>query len=363
MKQLIVATAALSCVAGTAFAGGIDRSRISYSILFEEGNYAELSFSRVQPEVSGTYSGAFGPFAGSSTGDMAGDYSSFSLSYKHQFSDRLHLGLFVNSPYGADANYTQGPYTGLAATWDSQQIAGILRYEVTPAISVYGGLRYVKSEAEIFLPASLVGAPYTANGKTEDTGYILGAAFEKPEIALRVALTYESGITHDFPTTETWAPLGGTINTTTRIEMPQSLALDFQSGIAKDTLLFGMIRWAEWSVWEVRPPGYEGVTGLDITSFDNDVITWQLGIGRRLNENLSVFARATYEKANGGIASRLAPTDGSTAIGIGGSYTKDNIKVTAGLEYVQVGDAVDSSGVEFEGNSALGFGVTVGFRF
>ena len=86
-----------------------------------------------------------------------------------------------------------------------------------------------------------------ANGSTEDTGYIVGAACEKPEIALRAALTCESAITHDFPTTKTLAPLGGTIQTTTTIEMPQSPALDFQSGIATDMLLFGLIRWSEWS--------------------------------------------------------------------------------------------------------------------
>ena len=33
----------------------------------------------------------------------------------------------------------------------------MLRYEVTPAISIYGGLRYMRSKAEIFIPAALVG--------------------------------------------------------------------------------------------------------------------------------------------------------------------------------------------------------------
>lgn len=360
MKHLMWATTALVAAATTATAGGIDRGRLNYGLLFEEGNYAELGLSFVAPSVSGTYPGAFG---GGSTGDMAGDYMTWSLSYKHQFSDQLHMGLYINTPYGANANYTQGPYTGLTATWDSKQIAGVLRYEVTPATSVYGGLRYVRSKANIDIPPALVGAPYTAEGTTGDLGYIVGAAFEKPEIALRVSLTYESAITHKFPTTETWAALGGTISTTTEIEMPQTLALDFQSGIAKDTLVFGGIRWAEWSAWHVSPPGYSGVAGDEITGFDNDVITYQLGVGRRVNENLSVFARVGYEKSNGGVASRLAPTDGSKSIGIGGSYTFDNVKVTAGLEYAKLGDAADASTTQFQNNEAIGFGINVGFRF
>ena len=150
---------------------------------------------------------------------------------------------------------------------------------------------------------------------------------------------------------------------TTEIKMPQTLTLDFQSGIAKDTLLFGSVRWSEWSVWEVRPRGYEALTGGNVTDFDNDVLSYQLGVGRRLNDNLSVFARIGYEKANGGVASRLAPTDGSKSFGLGGTFTKDNMKITAGLEYVEVGDAVDGSGTVFAGNKAVGFGVSVGYRF
>jgi long-subunit fatty acid transport protein len=147
--------------------------------------------------------------------------------------------------------------------------------------------------------------------------------------------------------------------------MPKSIALDFQSGIAKDTLLFGSIRWTEWSAWHVRPPRYFGAVGDEITGFDNDVLTYQLGVGRRLNENFAVFARIGYEKANGGDASRLAPTDGSRSIGIGGTYTKDNLKITGGIEYVKLGDATDSAPTRtvFSGNDAIGFGVTVGIRF
>lgn len=363
MKHVMTAAAVVAATASAAAAGGIDRSRLGYGLLFEQGTYVEFGFSHVAPKVTGTYGPATGPFNGTGTGDMAGDYTTLSFGYKRDLTDQLSLGFYVNTPYGANANYAAGPYTGLNAKWKSTQTAAVLRYEVTPAVSVYGGLRYVKSKATINIPAALVGAPYSATGSTGDVGYILGVAYEKPEIALRVALTYESGITHKFPTTETWAPLGGIRATTTTIEMPKTIALDFQSGVAKDTLVFGSIRWSEWSTWSVQPPGYFGVTGQEITGFDNNVISYQLGVGRKLNDNFSVFARVGYEKANGGVASRLSPTDGSRSIGIGGTYTKDNMKITAGLEYVKVGDAVDGSGTRFAGNKAVGFGMSVGYRF
>jgi len=366
MKNLAAAAGLLALSAGAVTAGGIDRSRLNYGILFEKGTYAELGFSNVSPDVSGRYAPGLG---GGSTGGMAGSYNTFSLSYKQDLNENLSFGLFINTPYGADANYTQGPYTGLKATWDSTQIAALLRYEATPAVSVYGGLRYLRSKANINIPPAILNFNYSAKGSTEDLGYVVGVAYEKPEIALRVGLTYESKIKHSFPTLEQGAPFGAAgLNSTTEIEMPQTLTLDFQSGIAKDTLLFGSIRWSEWSAWKVSPPEFDGVidpanSGTQITGFDDDVVTWQLGVGRRINENWSVFARASYEEPKGGIASALSPTDGQKTFGIGGTYTKDAVKITAGIEYVELGDAVDGSGTVFEGNKAVGFGLSVGYRF
>jgi long-chain fatty acid transport protein len=78
---------------------------------------------------------------------------------------------------------------------------------------------------------------------------------------------------------------------------------------------------------------------------------------------LSVFGRVTHETSNGGEASRLAPTDGSTAFGIGGTYTMENIKLTGGIEYVTFGEATDATGTIFADNTALGFGLSVGYSF
>ncbi|MEY4697011.1 MAG: hypothetical protein RIT14_1439, partial [Pseudomonadota bacterium] len=154
------------------------------------------------------------------------------------------------------------------------------------------------------------------------------------------------------------------LDSVTEVELPQSLTLDFQSGVAADTLLFGSVKWAEWSVWEVRTALFETVSGGDaITGFDNDVITYQLGLGRKINENLSVFARAGYEKSTGGVASRLAPTDGMRSIGLGGSWKQDNVKITGGMEYVWLGDAVDGSATQFTDNHVMGFGLSVGYSF
>ncbi|OYU19365.1 MAG: hypothetical protein CFE34_05825 [Rhodobacteraceae bacterium PARR1] len=388
-KSALLATSALAVCATMANAGGIDRSRLPYAAMFEEGTYAELGFSTVNPGVTGAYVGPIA-FFGASTGNMAESYTTLSLSFKTDLNDKLSVGVFVNQPYGADAKYTAGFYNGLEAHWSSNQIAALVKYDVAQGFSVYGGAKNVTSKAEIAIPDRMIrasmataggtaaalaaGAPagtlaYNATTESDSqTALIVGAAYEKPEIALRVALTYEQGFTHSFASRETLpafaaTPLGGLRNGTTNIEMPRSIALDFQSGVAKDTLVFGMIKYTNWSVWEVRPPLYNAAFNDDVTGIDNDVMTYQLGVGRRLNDNLSVFGRVTYEESKGGVASRLSPTDGSTSFGVGATYRKDNIKITGGIEYAKLGDATDASGTKFSGNDALGLGVQIGYSF
>lgn len=371
MKNGMTAGAALLLTTSIASAGGLDRSGNAYSVLFEEGNYVQLSFSSTMPDVTGDYLPGNPPdgLGGGSTGNMANDYFNAGLALKYGITEEIDLALFINQPVGADSEYTAGFYTGLTAKWESTQIAAVGKYKVDEQISVYGGLRAVRSQPTIGIPLPLVfgagGPPQSYAAETEsDTrfGYILGAAYERPEIALRVALTYESAVKHEFDTTEQFNG-SPAMETVTEIELPQSLTLDFQSGIAADTLLFGSVRWAEWSVWEVRPPEYDAQVGDRVTGIDDDVFTYRIGIGRSINDQVAIFGRVTYEEATGGVANRLSPTDGSTSFGFGGSYTMDAYEISGGIEYALLGDGTDSTGTAFEDNTAIGFGVNIGFSF
>lgn len=366
MKYLGAALAALALTSSTALAGGIDRSALTYAILFEDGRVGQLSFSNVNPTVSGAYAAPFSAF-GASTKDMAQSYTTLSFGFKADITDKLAYAIMANTPYGADSKYSGGLYAGLEAHWSSRQVAALLKYQFTDRISAYGGVRYVTSQANIIIPPALLGGvTYTATAASDSKlGYVIGAAYEIPAIALRAGLTYESAINHQFATAERFNG-GPAINSTTKITLPQSVAFDFQTGIAKDTLLFGSVKWSEWSKWQVKPLAYSGLpapAGGRITGFDHNVTAYQLGIGRKINDSVSVFARLGYEQANGGVVSRLSPTDGMQSIGIGGSWSHDKMKLTGGVEYVKLGNAVDSLGTQFTGNHALGLGLSVAFNF
>lgn len=339
-------TMALAVSGAAAHAGGFERGGHSVSVLFEKGNYAEFSFGAVSPDVSGTI--------GVPTGDVAGNYLSFGAAYKRDLNDKLSIALILDQPWGANVQYPVvlgGGYAHLRSS--AITLAG--RYKTSENFSVHAGLRYVTIDGNVFVPTAVPGPVLPQSFASDgDLGYMIGAAYEIPDIALRVALTYFSETEHN---------LASSLGTTGTINPPQSVNLDFQTGIAADTLLFGQIRWADWTSTQVNVP--PAVAPTSLIDYEDDVITYSLGIGRKFSEQWSGAVTFGYEKAEGTQASTLAPTDGYASIGIGGTYTMDNMKVTAGIRYVDLGDAsvAPGGGNEFTGNSAIGVGIKVGYSF
>src|SRR5690606_1727819 len=127
-------------------------------------------------------------------------------------------------PIGADVAYPAGTgylLQGSTGTIDSTAITALARYKFDGGFSVHGGIKAERAKGAVALP--FMG--YTLNTSTEtDLGYLVGAAYEKPEIALRVALTYQSAIKHDFDAHEV-SPLG-TSDSSFTTEVPQSVTLD-----------------------------------------------------------------------------------------------------------------------------------------
>ena len=360
MKKTLTFSVGAMMLASTAFAGGLDRSGQSMNILFEKGTYAELSFAMVKPKASGVGNA---PFATVIT-NVANDYSMTALGFKSDVNDKLSYALIIDQPFGADINYAAGPswFGGTSAKISSQAITTMLRYKLSDRFSVYGGLRAQKTSADVTLSGFAYGG---ASGQVMNfasdmgLGYSVGAAFEKPEIALRVALTYNSKIKHEFATTET-GPLPGT--GVTPVETPESLNLEFQSGVAANTLVFGSIRYAKWGNFSVIPPNL----GSDLSSL-GDTTTYNIGVGRKFNDKLSGSISVSYEKEGNPLVSPLAPTNGKLGIGAGVKYTIDNVEISGGVSYTKLGDAnpqtANTGRASFTDNSALAFGLKIGYRF
>ena len=363
---------------GPAFAGALDRSGQSVSIIFEEGRRVELSFGFVAPDGSGE---DLPPFAGTDSGDVLENYFQFGAAYKADINNQLSYALIYDQPFGADTMYPDGDsayFGGTLAKASSHALTGVLRYKFNDNVSVHGGLRAQSVQADVELRGAAYGAapPGGFNGynvyldREWGFGYLLGGAYERKDIALRVALTYNSSISYDLDTEEEFGPLG-TIESETTIETPQSVNLEFQTGIMADTLLFGAVRWVDWSEFDVTPEFFDANVpgGGALVEYDDDIITYTLGVGRRFTDQWSGAVQVGYEKAGDKLVSPLGPTTGNFSLGVGATYTMDNMEITGGIRHVWLGDADPETGTpdvaraEFRDNTAIAAGLKIAYTF
>ena len=233
-------TSLLALATSPAFAGGVELSNQSMAILFERGNYLEFGASTTRPSVSGVANAALG---GASSGNMTESFWTLDLRLKGQITEQLSYALIIDQPIGTDVSYPLGtgyPIAGSTGSISSTSFTGVMRYAFDGGFSVYGGLRAVRTSGSVSLPAA---EGYTMQTNTDTAyGYVVGVAYERPEIAARISLTYHSAVKHTFDVTEFGAP-AAPFSTT----IPESVNLEFQTGIMEDTLLFGGIRWVRWS--------------------------------------------------------------------------------------------------------------------
>ncbi|SMX31303.1 OmpP1/FadL family transporter [Octadecabacter ascidiaceicola] len=355
MKKFMTAGAALLMTTSIATAGGLDRSGQGIGVIFEDGDYAELSFGSVSPDVSGVG-------IGGTTGNVTPNYMQLGMAYKTQLSDQASLAIIYDQPFGAQVDYDTGStyiLTTTSAKVESDGVTVLGRYEINPNFSFHGGLRYVQVEGTYNRAAipGIVPAYQSDYSSDSGIGYVIGGAYEREDIALRLAVTYSSEIDLELGS----SGFGSTALTTT---IPESVNVDFQTGIAADTLLFGSVRYVAWDGFKLIDDS--PLTPTPIVEYDDDVYTYTLGVGRRITDQLSASFAIGYENSTGETTGNLGPTDGFISYQIGAKYTMDNgVAISGGVRYVDIGDAVTDPpvGGAFNDNDAIALGLKIGYSF
>ncbi|OTG79993.1 transporter [Acinetobacter sp. ANC 5054] len=367
--------------ATTAIAGGLDRSGQSISAFLQPGNYAEAGFSVLDAEVQSKEL---------NVDDMAKSYYFPSAAVKVQATDKISLGLIYDQPYGAESEYdAASPVFGNGAEGTSvdvktENLTALIGYQPTENWNFYAGPVWQTVEANI----KLRGAAYGGNAKLgtynievereEAYGWLAGVAYSIPEIALKAAITYRSEIEHNAKSKEsTLLPVPSLSGLTSSVDAttPQSVNLDFQTGIAKDTLAFANVRWVHWSQFAVKPTLLGNISSIpaphvrqNLIDYSDDQWSANVGVGRKFTPKWSGSASVGYDSGAGNPVTTLGPVEGYWNIGLGGQYSPaENYFIQAGVKYFWLGDATAQTGGnevgDFEDNHALGYGLKIGYRF
>lgn len=371
------ATTTLICVGGSgAFAGGMEVTRLPTDMMFEDGNYVSISFGRFEPDVTDDVY--------ATEGSMYNDRSATSLTFKTQINDKISIGVAKYKSAEISLDYAEstapggaGAVTVVTVDLTVETLALLGRYELNDNLSMIGGLKYSTGSGG----GNVMAAP-AGNIQAEDDsvlGGIVGVSYEKPEIALRISGTYQAKQDMAHPTT-TNLGAGPVDLENTKSALPESFTIDFQSGIAPNTLLFGSIHRAFWSDAHISfwtEPAVGGTNGLGAgpaqyvqKSTWTNTTSLSLGIGRKLSDQWAVSASFNYEGSSeptGG--SLLSTTDGVRGITLGGKYTLDDMTISAGINHSKLGDKAVSVAAfggltgNFNNNSVTTIGIKVGYNF
>lgn len=384
MKYTAIAAAVFTSAfsSSIALAAGLDRSGQSINAFLQEGNYAEVGYAALNPTVKGQNNN------GNKIGDMADNYSFINAAVKIQANDQISFGLLYDQPFGADSTYgiDSGTFDakgqGTQVKVRTHNITALIGYQPTKNWNFYAGPVWQTVEADISLSGQAYASttlPITLSGynihvdQKEAWGWLAGAAYSIPEIALKAAVTYRSEIDHKAASTETSSIKIPMMFDLTKVDgrvgavTPQSVNIDFQTGVAKNTLAFANVRWVHWDQFVVSPK-LLGYLKQDLISYSDDQWSINVGVGHKFNDKWSGSASAGWDSGAGNPVTTLGPTNGYWSVGLGGQYNLTQKSfVQAGVKYYGLGDAKAQTGGaiqgHFENNHAIGYGVKLGYKF
>jgi len=427
MKKLLILSASVASMsASMAAAGGMEVGRFSPAFMFESGNFAELSSTRTTPKVTDdtfapkksmlaemtntsmslkmamndrlsiglqhydaakidlSYVGAGGPF--SSTPDpiavvgglmsaylgglgktlstaspaelAAASESATNTQTAAAGGDSTAIGTVaaVSAGVAAAGKFAPEPFVDLSF----KSTVLVANYKLSEGLDVFGGVKFSAGSAAGNVLANPHGDLNASEGTA--TSPVIGVSYSIPDIALRVSATYQGKAETSHKTTRTYNGVTETLKPTTAA-LPESLTLDFQTGVAKDTLVFGSIHRARWGGAHIF---FDGAAEPKTTWTDST--TYSLGVGRKIDENWAVSASFNYEEGTESAGtSLLSTTDGVRGVTLGARYTTGNITVSLGANYSEFGDKTVTAsplGVgKFSNNSMTSVGLKLGFSF
>lgn len=383
---------------GAAHAGGLERGGYNIDLLFDP--------AQVTGEVSGTYVmpqrdlknvvdtdpadgiGSNGIGGGSTTARDTENYWVPRAGIKIGMGNVDCLGDY-SQPIGAHSNpgaNWMGANSNIETKVESEAFGATCSYKFDLS---KGQLRFIggvfheevsgfKTRLVAPIPAFLGTGVGRLDLEGDGWGWRAGVAYEIPDIALRASLVYNSAVKIDnLSGTVDLRQIASVVDPTNPLlgritdvygssEVPDSLELKVQSGIAPGWLAFGSIKWMNWSVLQSIPFCPTATKGLAActstspvraTSLDllyRDGWTVSGGIGHKFNDQWSGAATVTWDR--GTTTGLSGQTDTWTVAG-GVAYTPtQNIEVrfggalgvlTSGSIHPVVGDDGVTYGTEY----------------
>lgn len=402
MKVLKISTliAAMTAITG-AHASGLEVSTQSIAPLFESGNYAEASYVYIKPKITGKDA------LNNPIGDMLDDYGYVGGAVKVAPTPDTALMLTYTQPWGVYTTYPEGNmYNNALGTTKADvtgKALGIVaggKVGAKKNVWLYGGVEHQKLSGAISaatpvgmenaltlagndpnVAAAIAQLPSYYDLQFKDSTVLIpmvGMAYEKPEIALRAALTYRAPanfrvtgtetVTAAVPNVQTIVPAYNSRDTVT---FPQSVSIDFQTGLSQKHQLLGSVnaRWVDWSQFNVSPPVAYNLNGEPLAYYTKDQYSVEVALAKQMTPKFAGELRLGYDTGTGEPLGLLGPYGAIKSVGLGGHYKPvENLAISAGVQYATLdgGKSYKKDGTPLatiDDGHALAFGTKIAYSF
>ena len=383
-----VGTLALSTTAVDA--GGWETGRLDTGFLYQDGTYVEASYGSLDYSVNGTTQA-------NQKHEMAKDQKRMSLSGKFA-AGGFDIGL-TSFGSGAIQMDGQGAAVDTTACKTALQQYTIAAEATPPSVAdmltqanSMGANCSVVPSADVKLNTQALMARYSFNDKysviagvrqsslrkssldtlaaaysidaVSKTGAVYGFAYERPDIALKFEILRSESITIDLV-----GKAATILDVTGTLVIPEATTINFQTGIAENTLLIASAHRVNWTGSDVKL-NVAARPSLNQASDFSNTTSYSLGLGRKLNEATSASLTYSWEKGTnpgGASTSPFTMSNGSETLSAGVQHKIGSITISGGISYTKAGDVdvTHSSGLtaSYADNSVTAVGIKFGYNF
>lgn len=261
--------------------------------------------------------------------------------------NKVWAGLGFNAPFGLSSDYENSSFIRYDSTYTALQVfnlSGVMAYEVSPMLSIGGGLDVQYADATLRLAVN-GGGPDTYTEVTGDdvsVGYNLGLKF-KPLETTEVGLTYRSSVNHEL---DGRFRIMGTSGVITPVNAPGSADLDLPDiaavGVTHEIIpgVRGManVTWYGWNSFdEIAVILDSGVNAATIEQNYDNTVGFAIGGEYDLNDAWTLRAGYQYDPTptRDNFRTSRTPDGDRNWIAAGATYKwKDNMSFDFGAAYI-----------------------------
>jgi long-chain fatty acid transport protein len=294
----VAALASALATASTAGAGGFSRGTANTDILFQDGMVnLDNSVAFVNPNRKYDTN----PVPALNGSGFSESYIVPNLAAKYSINDNLSCAFTYTTPFGGDSKLdvldSRGKLEEKFRTDEYGATCAVFMPMETGRIAVLGGVFYEQFKYE-FDGATRLGpmiAPLNFDVKSHEWGWRAGIAYEIPEYAFRTQLLYRSGTDHSGNSTAHLPTFGMTLPVSGEGSLPQSLELKAQTGVAPGWLVFGSVKWTDWSALDRLDLTLGGRPFSNIYEW-RDGWTFTAGVGHEFTDRISGALTLAYDR-------------------------------------------------------------------